>query len=135
MTTRAAKKRKTVSFSVAEGYRTVSATPEIAALARQTLDDLNAALEAGKDLRREKRGIGVRLRLLLTMTDPSTGAVRQARLTVLTAIGRTEIGDQIRRSGGCHTGAERAVEFPEETDLEMLAEGLRQLADLTDYSA
>ena len=109
----------------------MSATPRIAALARQILDELKAALEGGEDLRREQRGIGVRLRSLLTMTDPSAGAVRQARLTVLTAIGRTEIGDQIRRSGGCHTGAERAVELPENTDLERLAEGLRQLAGLT----
>jgi hypothetical protein len=113
----------------------MSATPEIAALARQVLDEMKAALEAGEDLHRENRGIGVRLRSLLTMTDPSTGAVRQARLTVLTAIGRTEIGDQIRRSGGCHTGAEPAVEVPEDADFEMVAEGLRRLAGLTDYSA
>ena len=89
---------------------------------------MNAALEAGDDLRREKRGIGARLRSLLTMTDPSTGPVRQARLTILAAIGRTEIGDQIRRGGGCHTGAERAVDLPEDMDLEMLISGLRRLA-------
>ncbi|MCK4342289.1 MAG: hypothetical protein KAY37_11265 [Phycisphaerae bacterium] len=112
----------------------MSATPEIAALARQIINEVRAALEAGEDLRREKRGIGVRLRSLLTMTDPSSGAVRQARLTVLTAIGRTEIGDQIRRSGGCHTGAERAVELLKDTDFEMLADGLRQFADFSDGS-
>lgn len=133
--TRAPKKRKPVRFSTAEGDRTVSATPEIAALARQILDEVKAGLEASEDLRREKRGIGVRLRLLLTMTDPSTGAVREARLAILAAIKRTEIGDQIRRSGGCHTGAERAIQCPEDTDVEMLAEGLRQLANLTGYSA
>ena len=102
---------------------------EAPALARQILADLSAALEAGEDLRREKRGIGVRLRSLLTMTDPSTGSMHEARLTILTAIGRTEIGDQIRRSGGCHTGAERAVDFSEDTDAEMLVDGLRRLAD------
>ena len=110
----------------------MSATPEIAALARQILDDVKAALEAGEDLRREKRGIGVRLRSLLTMTDPSADVVREARLTILTAIRRTEIGDQIRRGGGCHTGAERSVEFPMDTDFEMFVEGLHRLADLTD---
>jgi hypothetical protein len=109
--------------------------PEAPTLARQILADLNAALEAGENLRREKRGIGVRLRSLLTMTDPSTGPVRQARLTILTAIGRTEIGDQIRRSGGCHTGAERTVDLPEDTDFEMLIEGLRRLAESSAGSA
>jgi len=104
---------------------------ETPALARQILADLNAALEAGEDLRREKRGIGVRLRSLLTMTDPSTGPVRRARLTILMAIGRTEIGDQIRRSGGCHTGAERAVGLSEDTDIEMLVDGLRRLAGIS----
>ena len=79
-------------------------------LARQILADLSAALEAGEDLRREKRGIGVRLRSLLTMTDPSTGPMREARLTILTAIGRTEIGDQIRRGGGCHRAAHWDIE-------------------------
>ena len=113
----------------------MSATPEIAALARQILDEMKAAVEVGEDLRRENRAIGVRLRSLLTMTDASGGAVREARLTVLTAIGRTEIGDQIRRSGACHGGAERAVELLEDTDLEMLAEGLRRLAGLTEYFA
>ena len=48
---------------------------EAPALAHQILADLSAALEAGEDLRREKRGIGVRLRLLLTTTDPSTGSM------------------------------------------------------------
>ena len=105
------------------------------ALARQILADLSAALEAGEDLRREKRGIGVRLRSLLTATDPSTGPVRRARLTILAAIGRTEIGDQIRRSGGCHTGAERAVGFSENTDVDLLVDGLRQLADINEASA
>ena len=109
--------------------------PEIAEIARQILDELNAALEAGENLPRENRGIGLRLRSLLTMTDPSTGAVRAARLTVLTAIKRTEIGDEIRRSGGCHTGAERSVQLPEDADLDMLADGLRQLAGLTDDPA
>lgn len=101
----------------------------VPALARQTLADLNAALAAGEDLRRERRGIGVRLRSLLTMTDPSTGPVREARLIILAAIGRTEIGDQIRRGGGCHTGAETAVGFSEDTNVEMLAGGLRRLGD------
>ena len=105
---------------------------KIPTLARQILADLSAALEAGEDLRRERRGIGVRLRSLLTMTDPSTGPVRQARLTILTAIGRTEIGDQIRRSGGCHTGAERAVDLYEDTDVEMLVDGLRRLAGISE---
>ena len=80
------------------------AIPEIAVIARQILDELNGALEPGEELHRENRGIGLRLRLLLTMTDPSTGPIRQARLTVLTAIKPAEIGDEIRRSGGCHTG-------------------------------
>ncbi len=106
----------------------MSKTP---ALARQILADLIAALEAGEDLRREKRGIGVRLRSLLTVTDPSTGPVHQARLTILTAIGRTEIGDQIRRGGGCHTGAETAVDLSEDTDVEMLVDGLRRLAGIS----
>ncbi len=107
---------------------------EASTLARHILADLNAALEAGEDLRREKRGIGVRLRSLLTMTDPSTGPLRQARLTILTAIGRTEIGDQIRRSGGCHTGAERAVDFYDDTDVEMLIDGLGRLAGISEDS-
>ena len=107
---------------------------KIPILARRILDDLCAALAAGEDLCREKRGIGVRLRSLLTKTDPSTGGVRQARLTILTAIGRTEIGDQIRRGGGCHTGAERVVELREDTDLDLLADGLRRLAELSEDS-
>jgi len=107
---------------------------ETPALARQILAGVNAALEAGEDLRREKRGIGVRLRSLLTMTDPSTGPVRQARLAILTAIGRTEIGDQIRRSGGCHTVTERAVDLSEDTDVDLLVDGLRQLAETSEES-
>jgi len=107
---------------------------KIHTLARQILADLTAALEAGEELRREKRGIGVRLRSLLTMTDPSSGPVHQARLTILTAIGRTEIGDQIRRGGGCHSGAERAVGFSKDTDVEMLVGGLRRLADVSEDS-
>jgi|GEM_PF-2944475 len=112
----------------------VSAMSEIHTLARQIAAELTAALEAGEDLRGEKRGIGVRLRSLLTMTDPSTGPMREARLTILTAIRRTEIGDQIRRGGGCHTGAERAVDFPAGTDVEMLADGLSQLAGISEDS-
>jgi len=107
---------------------------EAPALARQILADLSAALEAGEDLRREKRGVGVRLRSLLTMTDRSSGSMHEARLTILSAIGRTEIGDQIRRSGGCHTGAERAVGFREDTDVQMLVDGLRRLADMGRHS-
>jgi hypothetical protein len=110
------------------------ASPRIAVLARQRLTDLNAARDQGEDLRRERRGIGVRLRTLLTITDQSTGPVREARLMILTAIRRSEIGDQIRRSGGCHTGAERAVELSDDTDLGMLTDGLRRLADLADDS-
>ena len=106
--------------------------PEIAVIARQILDELNAALEAGEDLRRENRGIGLRLRLLLTMTDSFIGPIRQARLVILTAIKRTEIDDEIRRGGACHTGAERSVQFPEDAALDMLADGLRQLAELGD---
>jgi len=113
----------------------MTTTPEIAAIARQILDELSAALESGGDLRRENRGIGLRLRSLLTMTDSSTGPIRQARLTILTAIKRTEIGDEIRRGGACHTGAERSVQLPDDTDLERLADGLRQLTHLTDNSA
>ncbi len=113
----------------------MATTSEIAAIARQILDELNAAFEAGEDLRRENRGIGLRLRLLLTMTDSFTGQIRQARLTVLTAINRTEINDEIRRGGACHTGAERSVQLPEDADLDMLADGLRQLVGLTDDSA
>ena len=74
----------------------------------------------------------MRLRSQLTMTDPSSGSMHEARLTILTAIGRTEIGDQIRRSGGWHTGAERAVDFSEDTDVKMLVDGLRRLADGSD---
>lgn len=113
----------------------MATTSEIVVIARQILDELNAAVEAGEELHRENRGIGLRLRLLLTMTDPSSGPIRQARLTVLTAIKRTEIGDEIRRSGGCHTGAERSVQLPDDTDLDMLADGLRQLGGLTEDSA
>jgi hypothetical protein len=101
--------------------------PEISELARQILDELEAARAAGEDLRRERRGIGVRLRTLLTITDPSTGPARQARLMVLTALGRTEIGDQIRRSDACHIGGEKTVELPANVDLDMLADGLRRL--------
>jgi len=113
----------------------MSTSLPIAALARQILVELDAALEAGEDLCREKRGIGVRLRSLLTVTDSSTGPVHQARLAILSAIRRTEIGDQIRRSGGCHTGAERAVELPEDTDVDMLVDGLRRLAEVGRDSA
>lgn len=58
-----------------------------------------------------------------------------ARLTVLAATGHSEIGDQIRGTGGCHTGAEKAVEFSEDTDLEVLTAGLQQLAKLGDDPA
>lgn len=107
---------------------------KIQELAHHILTDLGAVLEAEEDLRHERRGIGVRLRTLLTMTDPSAGPIRQARLMILAAIGRTEIGDQIRRSGGCHTGAERAVAFPEDTDIEALLTGLRRLTEITENS-
>ncbi len=113
----------------------MATTAEIAETARQILDEFNAALDAGEDLRRENRGIGSRLRLLLTMTDSSTGLIRQARLTILTAIKRTEIGDEIRRGSACHTGAERSVQLPEDANLDRFADGLRQLAGLTDDSA
>lgn len=109
----------------------MATTAEIAENARQILDDLNGALEAGEDLRRESRGIGQRLRSLLTVTDLCPGPIRQARLTILTAIKRTEIGDEIRRGGACHTGAERFVRLSDDADLDMLAAGLRQLASLT----
>ena len=107
-------------------------TAEIAAIAREILDELNAARAASEDLRRENRGIGTRLRLLLTMTGSSTGAVRQGRLALLTAIDRTEVSDEIRRGGACHTGAERSVQLPEDADLDLLADGLRALAGLGD---
>jgi hypothetical protein len=110
----------------------VSTPREIATLAREILAELTAALEAGENLRRERRGIGLRLRSLLTQTDSATGSVRQARLKVLSAIGRTEIQDQIRRGCSCHTGAEGAVEFPDDTDCEILADGLRRLVELAD---
>ena len=113
----------------------MATTAEIAETARQILDELNAALEAGEDLHRENRGIGLRLRSLLTMSDSSTGPIRQARLTVLTAIKRTEIGDEIRRGGACHTGAERSVQLSEDADWDMLVDGLRQLVGLADDSA
>ena len=113
----------------------MASTAEIAENARQILDELNAAREAGEDLRRENRGIGLRLRSLLTMTDSSTGPIRQARLMILTAIQRTEISDEIRRGGACHTGIERSVQLPDDADLDTLAVGLRQLAGLTDNAA
>ena len=113
----------------------MATTSEIAVIAQQILDELHAALEAGEDLRRENRGIGLQLRSLLTMTDSSAGPIRQARFMVLTAIKRTEIGDEIRRGGACHTSAERSVQLPEDADLDMLAGGLRQFADLTNGSA
>jgi len=53
----------------------------------------------------------------------------------LAATGHSEIGDQIRGTGGCHTGAEKAVEFSEDTDLEVLTAGLQQLAKLGDDPA
>ena len=107
----------------------MSTASEIAALAREILGELEVARAAGTDLGRISRLIGVRLRMLLTMTDPTAGLMQEARLTILTAIGRTEIGDQIRRSGGCHTGAERAVELPGDTNLALLAEGLGRLGE------
>ena len=113
----------------------MTTTAEIAETARQILDELDAALEEGEDLRRENRGIGLRLRSLLTMTDSSTGPIRQARLTMLTAIQRTEVSDEIRRGGACHTGAERSVQLPDDADLDMLAVGLRQLTGLTNDTA
>ena len=131
---RTAEKPRTVRYSYADPRKTALAMFKTPTLALQILADLSTALEAGEDLRREKRGIGVRLRLLLTMTDPSTGPAREARLMILDAIGRTEIGDQIRRGGGCHTGAERAVEFPEDTDVETLLDGLRRLAEIGEHS-
>jgi len=109
----------------------MASAPTITTLARQIVAELEAAIEAAENLRRETRGIGVRLRTLLTATDPSKGRVHDARLMILAAIGRTEIGDQIRRSGGCHTGAERAVQLPADTDVGLLVEGLRRLAELT----
>jgi len=119
---------KNPAFHVLTG-ETTPIMSEIPTLADAILADVYAALAAGEDLRREKRGIGVRLRKLLTRTDPSTGPVHQARLTILKAIGRTEIGDQIRRGGGCHSGAEKAVSFSEDTDVDLLIDGLRQMAD------
>ena len=113
----------------------MATTTEIAESARQILDDLNAALKTGEDLRRENRGIGSRLRLLLTATDSCTGPIRQARITILTAIKRTEISDEIRRGGACHTGVERSVQLPDDANLDMLAVGLRQLANLTNDTA
>ena len=110
-------------------------TSEIAVIAREILDELNAARAAGEDLRRENRGIGSRLRSLLTMTDSSAEPIRQGRLAVLTAISRTEVSDEIRRGGACHTGAERSVQLPEDANLDMLVDGLRQLARLGDGSA
>ncbi len=101
---------------------------EVAKMARQVLNELDAARADGEDLRRENRGIGSRLRLLLTMTDSSTGPIRQARLTILKAIGRTEVADEIRRGGACHTAAERSVQLPNDTDVDLLADGLRRLA-------
>jgi hypothetical protein len=110
-------------------------TAKTAAVAQEILDELNAARTAGEDLRRENRGIGSRLRLLLTMTDSSPEPIRQARRMVLTAIKRTEVSDEVRRGGACHTGAERSVQLPEDTDLDMLTDGLRQLAGLTNDPA
>ncbi len=110
----------------------MATTSEIAVIARQILDQLNAAVEADEDLGRERRGIGTRLRALLTMTDFTTGPAHDARIKILTAIGRTKISDEIRRSGGCHIGAERSVQLAEDANLAMLADGLRQLAGLED---
>ncbi len=105
-----------------------------ATLAGEILTDLTAVLDAGEELRKEDRGISVRLRLLLNMTESLSDQARQARLTILEALGRTEIGDQIRRSGGCHAGVERVVDFPENTQVELLVDGLRQLACMGDNS-
>ena len=107
---------------------------ETSKLAGEILVDLNAVLDGAEDLCKENRGIGVRLRLLLNMTESFTGSARQARLAILEALGRTEIGDQIRRSGGCHAGVERAVDFTKDTQAEMLVDGLRQLACMGDNS-
>ena len=128
-------KGKTITFTAIDCQTAMATTSEIAVIARQILEELNTALETGEEWRWENHGIGLRLRSLLTMTASSTGPVRQARLTILTAIKRTEIGDEIRRGGACHTGAERSVQLPEDADLDMLADGLRQLASLTDNSA
>jgi len=113
----------------------VSAKSDLAAVARRILDDLEVAFDAAEGPRWERCGVGVQLRSLLTMSDPSTGPLGRARLTVLAATGHSEIGDQIRGTGGCRTGAEKAVEFSEDTDLEVLAAGLQQLAKLGDDPA
>ena len=111
--------------------RKVSPASEIARLARQILVDIDAARAAGKDPRSESRVLGARLRALLTLTDPSTGSARDARLLILTAIRRTEASDQTRRAGACHTSGEKAVKLPVDTDFEMLRNGLRQLENST----
>jgi hypothetical protein len=128
----ALKEMKATTFASAERYLTVATTNEIAVLARQVLEELSAAREAGEDLHRERRGIGAQLRLLLTMTDALSGESRQPRVALLKAIRRTEIGDEIRRGGACHIAAERSIQLPEDTDLDGLADGLRQLAELGD---
>ena len=112
----------------------VSPEAEIARLARQVLADIDAALAAGKDPRRESRALGARLRALLTLTDPSSGPARDARLMILTAIRRTEASDQIRRGGACHASGEKAVNLPEDTDFDMLRRGLQRLADALEGS-
>ena len=83
----------------------MTAHTDITKLAGQILTELETAVEAGEELRRENRGIGTRLRLLLTMTYACEGPIHDARLDILQAIGRTEVSDEMRRGGACHVGA------------------------------
>lgn len=91
MIAEAMQKSKATTFAAADCERAMTIRPGIAVMARQILDELNAGLETGEDLRRGNRGIGLRLRFLLTMTDSFTGPIREARLAILRAIRRTAI--------------------------------------------
>jgi hypothetical protein len=113
----------------------MTTTSEIAIIAQETLNELNTARAAGEDVHGEHPALGPRLRRLLTMTDSSTGPMRRARLKLLTAIGRTEVSDEMRRGGTCHTGIERSVRIPADADLNLLVDGLRQLAQLSDHAS
>jgi hypothetical protein len=106
---------------------------EVAGMAREILDGLAAARAAAENLHGEHPALGPRLRRLLTMTASSTGPTQQARLMLLAALNRTEVSDEIHRGGSCHTGAERSVRIPPDADLDMLADALRQLAELSHH--
>ncbi len=72
---------------------------DVIGLAATICHELRAALAAGEDPRRGHERLRLRLRRLLNATDGVPDPAASARRTVLRAIGRSEIGDQLRRCG------------------------------------